>query len=995
MFRGLKLLLVLCVLSLAGLGVAQDRLAQAAEVQSYFHFKRTGYSQDLTSQEVMNALNVPAPNGSLLLDQAVFFAGNVRKLDAFTNGRWVEVHQIDVNKVFKFMFTAGGAPYFSLSWLSVGHNVTNIVNGYDKYRDCWPYINTYDQLNVVYNGLTTVQQSLEIIDEFVNHVAGLRTNFVLDHAWSAYEDPETTRFYLQQQTGMINYFNDQGRDFVEWGMTIMDQRATLQNCAYANAHTFAQDAQRYIDGFVEFSLGFDHSAAPAKLLINDVDARAGMGDPITNLQFIVNGTLYESIPTNTLLFWGPQQVTVTVRAFRPNGNYIEKTLTTNLYQDYFQVDVDRDNFRATLTFPNNERIQSRVISPGFGTVTQNGPIPGGATTVQFPLNVLQTYDVSVVSTTTNGNQMSSNRTVNLSAQPLTFNSDYTCYPGDTFTVADSPVKFYGDLIIPEGTTLTLRRGVVLQFAPNKGIKVRGRLECDADPQPLKRVYMAAMNDNSAPPLGGADNSGGNYWTGITITGEGTTNLRSSSIRRAWNAISNTPSLSGCNISECRYGVSLKLPGSVTGCNIQSDYPLYIGNPATGGAQDSLVISGNIINGDMSSGSSIWGREENPLRLTLTNNQMSPIRLVHYIGSLTFSGNTGLPGSGAKALLWLGQYTGNPARFVGPVTLSKEVDQRVIVDRGGATFGYTGLVLAPGGTLTLANGMPLHSTSSAMIKLDGGALLGGVLTCWGDERDFGGSGSGGDYWGGVTSSQASHLTATTLRRTSGFAFNSTQGGDVLRDVRFETTYGVSNSVATPAADARGCWWGSVNGPSLNSPQTDRGAVVSGNVLYDPWLGTGRGLSLKLRVQLQDYSGEVTRQAMLVEVHGSQPGATPQLMTLIPDNLGNLTIPVEGRDAYRVRVRGRHWLSAQTTLKTPNIARINPSPPILSLINGDVNGDDVVDLSDYTLLVTSFNAVIGDAAFNADADLNGDGVIDLTDYTVMVTHFNAVGVGLRMP
>jgi hypothetical protein len=71
---------------------------------------------------------------------------------------------------------------------------------------------------------------------------------------------------------------------------------------------------------------------------------------------------------------------------------------------------------------------------------------------------------------------------------------------------------------------------------------------------------------------------------------------------------------------------------------------------------------------------------------------------------------------------------------------------------------------------------------------------------------------------------------------------------------------------------------------------------------------------------------------------------------------------------------------------------------NLIPGDIVNDNVIDLSDYTKLVTYFNANSANSNWNtpdaqgirpSDADLNGDGVVDLTDYTLIVVNFNAIG------
>jgi predicted extracellular nuclease len=47
-------------------------------------------------------------------------------------------------------------------------------------------------------------------------------------------------------------------------------------------------------------------------------------------------------------------------------------------------------------------------------------------------------------------------------------------------------------------------------------------------------------------------------------------------------------------------------------------------------------------------------------------------------------------------------------------------------------------------------------------------------------------------------------------------------------------------------------------------------------------------------------------------------------------------------------------------------------------GDVNGDGVVNVSDYYLFFASYGSSEGDAAYNAAADMNSNGIIDMIDF-----------------
>jgi hypothetical protein len=54
-------------------------------------------------------------------------------------------------------------------------------------------------------------------------------------------------------------------------------------------------------------------------------------------------------------------------------------------------------------------------------------------------------------------------------------------------------------------------------------------------------------------------------------------------------------------------------------------------------------------------------------------------------------------------------------------------------------------------------------------------------------------------------------------------------------------------------------------------------------------------------------------------------------------------------------------------------------------GDINGDDLVTLDDFTILASNFGG--GPGLLRTDGDLTGDGFVDLADFTVLATNFGA--------
>ena len=90
---------------------------------------------------------------------------------------------------------------------------------------------------------------------------------------------------------------------------------------------------------------------------------------------------------------------------------------------------------------------------------------------------------------------------------------------------------------------------------------------------------------------------------------------------------------------------------------------------------------------------------------------------------------------------------------------------------------------------------------------------------------------------------------------------------------------------------------------------------------------------------------------------------------------------------IRAKGSTWLAKNLgtyTLSNSALTGVNGS-----LINGDAVDNNVVDLSDYTVVLIAFNALPSSSNWNPRADLNGDATVDLTDYTIIVTNFNQVG------
>jgi hypothetical protein len=73
-----------------------------------------------------------------------------------------------------------------------------------------------------------------------------------------------------------------------------------------------------------------------------------------------------------------------------------------------------------------------------------------------------------------------------------------------------------------------------------------------------------------------------------------------------------------------------------------------------------------------------------------------------------------------------------------------------------------------------------------------------------------------------------------------------------------------------------------------------------------------------------------------------------------------------------------------------ANASPSSPAMSggfSLFGDLNGDGVVDMSDFTIIRSAFGACIGSPNFIGIADYDFDGCITLNDYQIWYQFYKA--------
>jgi len=146
-----------------------------------------------------------------------------------------------------------------------------------------------------------------------------------------------------------------------------------------------------------------------------------------------------------------------------------------------------------------------------------------------------------------------------------------------------------------------------------------------------------------------------------------------------------------------------------------------------------------------------------------------------------------------------------------------------------------------------------------------------------------------------------------------------------------------------------------------------AVIRGNVALGDYEGDPSLVSISVRLR-RDGGGEETR-------------------TIFTNRNGDYSLWVEP-GTYEVSFKASHWLRTNLSGVTLGLAGEVTGQDV-TLLNGDIDGDNEVTLFDFGALVAAFGSVPGDSHWNPDADLDGDLEVTLFDFGVLVRNFGAIG------
>jgi large repetitive protein len=107
----------------------------------------------------------------------------------------------------------------------------------------------------------------------------------------------------------------------------------------------------------------------------------------------------------------------------------------------------------------------------------------------------------------------------------------------------------------------------------------------------------------------------------------------------------------------------------------------------------------------------------------------------------------------------------------------------------------------------------------------------------------------------------------------------------------------------------------------------------------------------------------------------------------DQTGIFTVNNIPIGTYIIAVKNPKTL--KVVLTNQSISGGNNSINFGTLRAGDATNDNIVTLDDFSLLLNSFDKVVGDPGFDPRADFNNDGIVTLDDFSLLLINFDTIG------
>jgi hypothetical protein len=141
-------------------------------------------------------------------------------------------------------------------------------------------------------------------------------------------------------------------------------------------------------------------------------------------------------------------------------------------------------------------------------------------------------------------------------------------------------------------------------------------------------------------------------------------------------------------------------------------------------------------------------------------------------------------------------------------------------------------------------------------------------------------------------------------------------------------------------------------------------------------------VQVTVDPLNYGNTKLAMPCVVKIKDKTTHATLETHNAVLDASGVSSFTTALVGDYDLVCKASHWLAQS---KPVTIDASGNGSAAFSLFNADINGDNVVNFSDYLILQTQYKKAPGVPT----ADINGDGAVNFSDYLILQTSYKKVG------
>ncbi|MCW5943826.1 MAG: matrixin family metalloprotease [Fimbriimonadaceae bacterium] len=159
------------------------------------------------------------------------------------------------------------------------------------------------------------------------------------------------------------------------------------------------------------------------------------------------------------------------------------------------------------------------------------------------------------------------------------------------------------------------------------------------------------------------------------------------------------------------------------------------------------------------------------------------------------------------------------------------------------------------------------------------------------------------------------------------------------------------------------------------------------MYDGTIELSAPPQVSGTIALQDYGAALSGVTLTFEIRNPGGSTAVETVQANPNDNGSWTFQTNLTGTYDLLCKGPTWLRGKRTNVV--ITAAGASGQTFDLKNGDVNGDNTVNIADFIAVRAAFGSNSGSANWNAAADLNKDGNVNIADFLIVRKNLGQAG------